>query len=527
MLTPRPLNSAARGALALVVRNEQLRTIARMSVVRLIVGVASVLAMALIPAQGIDTRPSIVGGSLYLVAAVILAVVVRKTKAFWPAYATAVLDVPLVVAIQWFQGQAAADWMIVVPGNIALMLGLVAMSTLSMSRPVIVATWVSAQLGLTLVTYPRVLLVPYLLVSFTMVGLAICMTVLVERVRQLVVESRQKDLLGKYILGERLGAGGMAEVFHATYSPEGGFERKVAVKRILPSFAENPQWVSLFRREAELGATLAHPNIVQVLDFGSDGATYFLAMEFIDGMPASRLLAALRAKNRVLSINAVVWVAYAVAEALEYIHGRVGTNGVPLNLVHRDLNPPNIMVSRIGEVKLADFGIARSDQAESTTRTGVVRGKLGYTSPEQLRGQPYDARADLFALGVTLYELLTNVRLFQAEGELERMTATLERVIEPPSRLRPECPPELDAIVLGLCERDLARRTPSAAMVKGQLARLDARLLDHTQGRLALAKEVAEAMLSNPGLTAAQVSSSLSQPMGTKDDGTTTSELAR
>ncbi len=519
--TPRPLNAAARNALASVVHAEQLRTIARMSMVRLIVGVSSVVAMVAIPFPGLDSRPSVIGGSVYLVAALLLMLVVRKAKALWPAYATAVLDIPLVVAIQWWQASMSHSDDVLVPTNIALMLGLVALSTLSMSRGVILATWLSAQIGLTVVTYPRVLFVPYLLVSFTMLGLTICMMVLVARVRQLVVESRQKDLLGKYVLGERLGSGGMAEVFHATYSPEGGFERKVAVKRILPSFAEDAQWVSLFRREAELGATLAHPNVVQVLDFGSDGATYFLAMEFIDGMPASRLLAVLRAKNQVLSINAVVWIASEVAEGLEYIHGRVGANGAPLHLVHRDLNPPNIMVSRIGEVKLADFGIARSDQAESTTRAGIVRGKLGYTSPEQLRGQPYDSRADLFALGVTLYELLTNVRVFQAEGDLERLKATLERAIERPSTLRPECPPELEAIVMGLCERELSARTPSATMLKAQLARLDPRLLEHTQGRLALASEVTNAMTSNPGLHA-QVSSSLSQPLGLHESTKTT-----
>jgi serine/threonine-protein kinase len=286
----------------------------------------------------------------------------------------------------------------------------------------------------------------------------------------------------------------MAEVFLATYSPEGGFERRVAVKRILPSFLENAESVALFRREAELGALLAHPNIVQVLDFGSDGSSYFLAMEYVDGLSLSRLLSWCAQAGVPLPMEACVTVAWSLGEATDYLHTRTSATGTALNLVHRDLNPPNVMISRLGEVKLGDFGIARGSEHEQLTRDGVMRGKVGYSAPEQLAGEPFDGRADLFSLGVTLHETLLARRLFVADTDLGVVKALMEAKVPAPSTLRPDVPPALDAAVLQLLQRELPERTPSAREFVNAVTALGAPAFDLAKGKRQLADLVARAM---------------------------------
>ncbi|HZI06165.1 MAG TPA: serine/threonine-protein kinase, partial [Archangium sp.] len=274
---------------------------------------------------------------------------------------------------------------------------------------------------------------------------------------------RAKDLLGKYFLHERLGVGGMAEVFRATYSPEGGFEKVVAIKRILPAYSEDEDFVTLFRREAELGSLLNHPNIVQVLDLGRYQGTVFLAMEYVDGMPLSSLLRRMPRKR--LPPAAVAYLGAEVAAALAYMHGRTGPKGEPLDVVHRDLNPPNILLSRIGEVKVSDFGIARAANQMALTQAQTVRGKAGYMAPEQAYGRPLDGRADLFALGLTLHELLTGERALQGDSEAELMVASTQQEVLPPSRFVSGISPALDAIIMGLLQHDLEQRTPSGEVL--------------------------------------------------------------
>ncbi len=310
--------------------------------------------------------------------------------------------------------------------------------------------------------------------------------------RGLVHTSRAQDLLGKYVLGKRIGLGGMAEVFEATYSPEGGFERRVAVKRILPSFADQEVAMAMFRQEAEVGAMLAHPGIVQVLDFGTYQGTSFLAMEYIDGVSLKDLISHSRLVNQPLAVQIVVHIAWQLTEALDYIHSRVSNSGKMLNLVHRDLNPPNIMLTHNGDAKLADFGIALVAGQERMTAVGVMRGKVVYAAPEQLRSALYDARADLFALGLTLHECLTGNRVFRGDNELEVMKQVLEAPIQAPSAFRPDVPPQLDEIVMRLLERDLEKRTPSANELRRHLLSLPRELLDFQNGRRLRALAAAE-----------------------------------
>lgn len=296
---------------------------------------------------------------------------------------------------------------------------------------------------------------------------------------------RQQELLGRYFLHERLGLGGMAEVFRATYSPEGGIEKTVALKRILPAYAEDPQFITLFRREAELGSLLQHPNIVQVLDVGRLENTHFIAMEFVDGMSLRDLLK----EHGPLPLAAVTYLGAELAAALDYVHRRTARDGTPLNLVHRDINPPNILLSRIGEVKLSDFGIARAVTHAPVTQLGNVRGKAEYMAPEQLRGASIDGRADLFALGLTLHEALTGFRVLQGLEAAEALHKAHEE-IAPPSRLRPEVPPALDALVLALLQPAPEQRPQRGQDLEELLRALPEPMAPYPRGQMALAHAI-------------------------------------
>ncbi len=302
---------------------------------------------------------------------------------------------------------------------------------------------------------------------------------------------RAKDLLGKYFLHERLGVGGMAEVFRATYSPEGGFEKVVAIKRILPAYAEDEDFVTLFRREAELGSLLNHPNIIQVLDVGRFKDTYFMAMEHIEGMSLRELLKS----HGPLPPEVVAYIGAELGEALDYVHRRTSSNGVPLRLVHRDVNPPNILLSRIGEVKLGDFGVARAGIHVRLTEADRVRGKLGYLAPEQARGESFDGRADLFALGATLHEALTGHPLFKGEDISERLKPTPPPSLLPPSAFRPDVPPELDAAIMELLQWRSEERTPRGQRLREQLCGMTGAHAPYPHGQQALARLLQEALV--------------------------------
>ncbi|WP_163990041.1 serine/threonine-protein kinase [Pyxidicoccus caerfyrddinensis] len=313
---------------------------------------------------------------------------------------------------------------------------------------------------------------------------------------------REQEVMGKYVLHERIGAGGMAEVYRATYCPEGGFQKAVALKRILPAFTDNEEFVTLFRHEAELCSSLNHPNIVQVFDLGRHGGTYFLAMEFVDGLPLSSLSKALGRKP--LPLAAATYVAAELASALDYLHRKTGPDGQPLHLVHRDLNPPNVLVSRFGDVKLSDFGIARGAARAQLTMAGSVRGKLGYMAPEQAMGRPFDGRADLFALGLTLYEALTGRRALHAATDELLLRAAVDQQVEPPSRLNPEVPAALDAVVMRLLERDPARRTATGAELRSQLLALEGAAAPFPRGQALMAQAAREAQEQARRAVAAQ-----------------------
>jgi serine/threonine-protein kinase len=255
---------------------------------------------------------------------------------------------------------------------------------------------------------------------------------------------------GKYLLLERIDVGGMAEVF-VSRRRDGAI---CALKRLLPGVSDDRELVAMFLREARLMARLAHPGIVGVRDLGRIGSSWFLEMEYVAGPDLAALLARLRARGRRMPTALSAWIAGRVAEALHHAHGARDAAGWPLGVVHRDVSPQNVLLSFGGEVKLTDFGIAWAPGQGRRDEGGVLRGKVGYMSPEQAEGRELDRRADLFALGAVLHEMLSGERLFRGDSDL----AVLQRIrageVPPPSRANPDVPPALDQVVL----RALARR---------------------------------------------------------------------
>jgi hypothetical protein len=258
---------------------------------------------------------------------------------------------------------------------------------------------------------------------------------------------------GKYQLLNRLGQGGMAEVWKARLNGPGGFQRTVVIKRILPHLAADPNFVNMFMSEARLSARLSHGNIVQVFEFGEENGEHFLAMEFVHG----RDLASLIREHRPLGPlppGLCAYVAREVCRALAYAHSLTDDDGRPLRLIHRDISPSNVMIGFDGAVKLLDFGIAKAlSESGDGTQTGTLKGKFGYMAPEQLEGQAFDHRADLFAVGVVLHELLAGKRLFKGGTDFQTIANVKSMKVEPPSTVNPAISGPLDAVCLKALER--------------------------------------------------------------------------
>jgi serine/threonine-protein kinase len=283
---------------------------------------------------------------------------------------------------------------------------------------------------------------------------------------------RAQDLFGKYRLVREIARGGMGFVFEAVYCPEGGFERRVAVKRIHPHLAATPHFVQSFRDEAKLSARLAHPAIVQVLDFGRIDDSYFLVMEYVDGLTLSALMQRAKAEGQALPPDLVGYVLREILGGLAYAHeGARGADGRPLRVVHRDLCPANVLVSTNGEVKITDFGIARSLADASESMTKHVSGHTGYMAPEQARAEAFDTRADLFPLGIIGWELFAQRRLFSAGSDAGTLLALLTDEVIPITVLRPE----LDERWAALLERAMGREPEARfASADEMLAALEA-----------------------------------------------------
>lgn len=292
-----------------------------------------------------------------------------------------------------------------------------------------------------------------------------------------------EDRLGRYRLVQRLATGGMAEVFLAVAEGPEGFQKVVVVKRVLPHFAEDPRFAEMFLDEARLAARLEHPNIVQIFDLGEDAGRYYLAMEYLRGLPVSQVMRRLRAQDRDLPHPLAAWLLARAAQALHYAHRLAGPDGRPLGIVHRDISPDNLFLTRNGVLKVLDFGIAKAITNRHETAAGTVKGKFAYMSPEQVRGLPLDARSDVFSLGVVLYELTTAKRPFGGASDLMTVSSILHDPPPRPAEVFPGYDPHLEAICLRCLEKDPGHRFGSA----GELAEALALLAGSTATEAALA----------------------------------------
>jgi eukaryotic-like serine/threonine-protein kinase len=311
----------------------------------------------------------------------------------------------------------------------------------------------------------------------------------------------------RYTITERLAAGGQAEVFRGVAEGLAGFRKSVAIKRVLPDLGRDQKFVAMFLDEARLSLFLQHANIVHVFDISkAPDDAYFLVMEFVDGCDVKAFLRWHDERGRRVDLAQAIYVMIECCKALEYAHHlEHPTTGEPLHIVHRDVSPANILLSKMGEVKLVDFGLAKATSQRESTDPGVVKGKFGYLSPEAAWGQPVDHRTDLFAVGIILWEMMTGRRLFYGETDWATIELVREARMPSISAVNPQVDAELESIVRKALARDPADRYQTAAELGDALAmHLYSRRMKVTANDLARAvrevqREVVEARRAAAG----------------------------
>ncbi len=278
------------------------------------------------------------------------------------------------------------------------------------------------------------------------------------------------ELFGKYQLLHKLATGGMGEVWLARQSGPAGFDRFVAIKRLLPNLAENNEFVQMFLDEARLVARLTHPNICQVYEFGSEHGMYYLAMEYMHGEPLSSLLERSLKEKKPIDKGLAAYIVAQALDGLHFAHERKDEHGQPLGLVHRDISPSNIFVTYDGTVKLLDFGIAKAAHRLTQTVAGAIKGKFGYIAPEVYRGEQIDRRVDIFAMGVVLWEMLVRRRLYKRETEYEVLRAIVEEAPPDPRKYDAEVPGALAAATLKALAKNPADRFQTGHEMRKQIS---------------------------------------------------------
>jgi serine/threonine protein kinase len=282
----------------------------------------------------------------------------------------------------------------------------------------------------------------------------------------------KEELYGPYRLLEKVAVGGMAEVFRAKRSGVEGFEKVVAVKRILPHLSQNKEFVDMFINEAKMVAGLTHPSIVQISDLGKIDKSYYIAMEYIHGRDLRSIQKRAKDKGLRLPLDLSVLIVSRVCASLEYAHRKKDDRGRAMLIVHRDISPQNILISFEGEVKLTDFGIAKAATKASTTDAGALRGKLLYMSPEQAWGRSMDRRSDIFSLGIVFYELVTDQRPFLGNSEMSILETVRECRVAPPTSLNPRVPEKLEGVIMKALHRNPEQRYQDATEMARDLERV-------------------------------------------------------
>jgi serine/threonine-protein kinase len=276
----------------------------------------------------------------------------------------------------------------------------------------------------------------------------------------------------RYRVTEKIDAGGMAEVYRGiAETAVGGLKKAIAIKKILPSLTKNKKFVSMFLDEARVSMHLQHANVVGVFDIGMADTSYFIVMEYVDGANLKTLLESLRRQGKRMTVQHTLYLIMEVCKGLNYAHDLIDPEtGRELGIVHRDISPPNILISKRGEVKLVDFGLAKATSQLESTDPGVVKGKFSYLSPEAASGKEVDRRADIFAVGILLYELLTGKRLFYGETDYQTVELVRQAKVPPIAAQNPEVQGELEQIIRKALARDVNQRFQTAADLQDALA---------------------------------------------------------
>jgi serine/threonine-protein kinase len=266
----------------------------------------------------------------------------------------------------------------------------------------------------------------------------------------------------RYRVVEKLESGGMAEVFRAESEGLQGFRKQVAIKRVLPHLSEKKKFIQMFLDEARLSAQLSHSNCVQVFDIGVGDNAYFIVMEYVDGANLKSVAEALKKRGQEFPVAAAAFIAAEICKGLSYAHEFMDVNGTRLDIVHRDMSPPNVLITKFGEVKIVDFGLAKASSQLEKSEPGIIKGKFSYLSPEAALGQEVDARTDIFAVGIILWELLSGQRLFLGETDFQTVKKVQQAVVPPISSLNKKVPPELERIVNRALAREPSQRYQTA-----------------------------------------------------------------
>jgi serine/threonine-protein kinase len=280
------------------------------------------------------------------------------------------------------------------------------------------------------------------------------------------------EQFGKYILLERLAAGGMAEVYLSKSTGAEGVNKFLAIKRILPQYSDQKEFIEMFKEEAKIAINLNHSNVVSLYDFGVERSQFFIVMEYVEGKNLRQILSDLKKNNTQLTLEQIIFIVKEVATGLDHAHRCLeSSTGKPLNIVHRDMSPQNIMISFEGEVKIIDFGIAKAETQLEATKAGTLKGKYGYMSPEQADGQIVDHRTDIFSLGIIMWELLANDRLFTSNNEAAILRKIRDCQVPSIRKINPSVPPELERILSKALAKDRSLRYQNASALHRDLNR--------------------------------------------------------
>ena len=266
----------------------------------------------------------------------------------------------------------------------------------------------------------------------------------------------------RYRVLDRLASGGMAEVFIAESAGIEGFKKQVAIKRVLPALSEKKRFIAMFLDEARLSAHLSHSNVVQVFDIGVGDNAYFIVMEYVDGADLKQLIEYMKKSGKAFAVEAACFIASKICEGLTYAHELRGPDGQRLDIIHRDMSPPNVLITKHGEVKIVDFGLAKATSQLEKSEAGIIKGKFGYLSPEAAQGKEIDLRTDIFAVGIILWEMLSGQRLFYGETDYATVKLVQEAKVPSIRAKNPAVTATLEQILARALARDPEDRYPTA-----------------------------------------------------------------